>query len=158
MPATPEMPTQENSSVRSTFSMSRCEIMLPAVARRSPAMTTPSRHEAATIVVPCGSAAATAAAAGPPESPAPGSSPGAAEARKSLKDEVPALRYAAGRCLSWESETTRFLPVVRLSIWTRPYCAAGGDSGTGAPQRWPPRRGQLRPAGLTWRYSPPFCT
>ena len=54
MPATPEMPTQENSSLRNTFSMSRCEIMLPAVARRSPAMTTPPLHAAATIVVPCG--------------------------------------------------------------------------------------------------------
>ena len=57
MPATPAMPAQENSSLRNTFSMSRCEIMLPAVARRSPAITTPPSQMAATMVVPCGMSA-----------------------------------------------------------------------------------------------------
>ena len=45
---------QEYSSLRKTFSMSRWAIMLPAVARRSPAITTPPAKAAATIVVPCG--------------------------------------------------------------------------------------------------------
>ena len=52
---------QENSSLRYTFSMSRCAIMFPAVARRSPAMTTPPLNAAATIVVPCGMSLAIAA-------------------------------------------------------------------------------------------------
>ena len=54
MPAAPAMPTAEYESVMNTFSMSRWAIMLPAVARRSPAMTTPSRNTSATIVVACG--------------------------------------------------------------------------------------------------------
>ncbi len=37
----PAMPTQEYSSAGNTFSMSRCAMTLPIVARRSPAMTTP---------------------------------------------------------------------------------------------------------------------
>ena len=44
----------ENSSAGKTFSMSRWAMMLPIVARRSPAMTTPPGKVAATIVVPCG--------------------------------------------------------------------------------------------------------
>ena len=44
----------ENSSAGNTFSMSRWAIMLPIVARRSPAITTPPGNVAATIVVPCG--------------------------------------------------------------------------------------------------------
>ena len=97
IPATPAMPTAEKSSLRSTFSMSRWEIMFPAVARRSPAITTPSRLTAATIVVPCGMSA-------PPPPPLSaalvlaGSSPGAATLRKSENDDVPALRYGAGSC------------------------------------------------------------
>ena len=95
MPATPAMPTQENSSARNTFSMSRWEIMLPAVARRSPAITTPPLNAAAVIVVACGRLAARSrpAATDAPEGgraePAPGSSPGAAPARKSANDDVP---------------------------------------------------------------------
>ena len=50
----PAMPTAENSSAGKTFSMSRWAMMLPIVARRSPAMTTPPGNVAATIVVPCG--------------------------------------------------------------------------------------------------------
>ena len=48
------MPTAENSSAGKTFSMSRWAMMLPIVARRSPAITTPPAKVAATIVVPCG--------------------------------------------------------------------------------------------------------
>ena len=44
----------ENSSLRKTFSTSRFAIMLPAVARRSPASTTPPSQTAATMVVACG--------------------------------------------------------------------------------------------------------
>ena len=50
----PAMPTTENSSAGKTFSMSRWAMMLPIVARRSPAITTPPGNVAATIVVPCG--------------------------------------------------------------------------------------------------------
>ena len=76
MPATPAMPTQENSSLRNTFSMSRWEIMLPAVARRSPAMTTPPSQTAATIVVPCGSSWPPALAPAPAAAvTAPGTDP-----------------------------------------------------------------------------------
>ena len=54
----PAMPTQENSSAGKTFSMSRWAMMLPIVARRSPAITTPPGNVAATIVVPCGARSA----------------------------------------------------------------------------------------------------
>jgi hypothetical protein len=54
MPADPAIPTAENESVMNTFSMSRWAIMLPIVARRSPAMTTPPAKVSATMVVPCG--------------------------------------------------------------------------------------------------------
>ena len=53
------------------------------VARRSPAMMTPSAYWAATIVVACGSVASVAA------SGRTGSSSGAAEARKSVNDDDP---------------------------------------------------------------------
>ena len=52
------MPTQEYSSVGKTFSMSRCAMTLPIVARRSPAITTPSWKVAATMVVACGDSSA----------------------------------------------------------------------------------------------------
>ena len=93
----------ENSSLRNTLSMSRCMIMFPAVARRSPAMTTPPLQAAATIVVPCGRSranepgAAASGTAAPAAGPgARGSRSGAAAARKSANDEVPALRYGPG--------------------------------------------------------------
>src|SRR6266700_753678 len=107
--------------------------MLPAVARRSPAMTTPSANAAATIVVPCGSPAASAPDAGPRDSPAPGSSPGAAEARKSLNDEVPAPRYVAGNRPPWESGTTRILPVVRVVSGSDPTADATAAARVPAP-------------------------
>src|SRR5579875_1745614 len=50
----PATPTAEYSSLRNTFSTSRLAIMLPAVALRSPARTTPWSQDTATIVVPCG--------------------------------------------------------------------------------------------------------
>ena len=56
--------------------MSRCAIMLPAVALRSPAITTPPSHAAATIVVPCGRSAS-GPLAGRPDVPWPGSMLGA---------------------------------------------------------------------------------
>src|SRR5215470_5791381 len=81
----------ENSSLRKTFSTSRFAIMFPAVARRSPASTTPPWATAATIVVAWGrSRRAWPGAAGSPTGPGtdpPGSSPGECEARKSVKDE-----------------------------------------------------------------------
>ena len=92
----PAIPTQLYSSAEKTFSMSRWAMMLPIVARRSPAITTPPSKVAATIVVPCGA-----------RSPAcwlgwerrDGSSSGAWAARKSAKDDEPGVMYAAGsRC------------------------------------------------------------
>src|ERR1700678_1501742 len=59
--------------------------MLPAVARRSPARTTPPSHTIAMMVVPCGRSRATSL--GAPRTGEPGSSPGACDERKSLKDE-----------------------------------------------------------------------
>jgi hypothetical protein len=88
------MATAENSSLRKTFSMSRWAIMFPAVARRSPAMITPSAQTAATIVVPCGRSGPPAA--GPARAAArPGSRSGAAMPRKSVNDDVPAVRNGA---------------------------------------------------------------
>ncbi len=52
------MPTAEYVSVMNTFSMSRWAITLPAVARRSPAITTPPSKTSATIVVPWGTSSA----------------------------------------------------------------------------------------------------
>jgi hypothetical protein len=46
------MPTTELSSATKTFSMSCWAMTLPMVARRSPAMTTPSDVRSATMVVP----------------------------------------------------------------------------------------------------------
>src|SRR6185312_560089 len=106
-PATPAMPTQEKSSLRNTFSMSRWAIMLPAVERRSPAMITPPSNSMATIVVPCGRSPGTCAAV----PLAPGSRSGADVVRKSAKDEVPTLRHAAVNCPPRYSAPTRFLPV-----------------------------------------------
>ena len=60
MPAVPAMPIAECESATKTFSMSRWAMMLPMVARRSPAITTPSAQVSATMVVPCGTAAADA--------------------------------------------------------------------------------------------------
>ena len=67
----------ENSSVRKTFSTSRLAIMLPAVDRRSPAMTTPSSQTAVTIVVACGRSGSTPPAADAARTELPGSRSGA---------------------------------------------------------------------------------
>ncbi len=90
MPAVPAMPTAECVSVMNTFSMSRWAITLPGVARRSPAITTPSANVSATIVVPCGTSSASAplntvagVAAGGTR---PGSRCGAAAATKSVNE------------------------------------------------------------------------
>src|SRR5690242_9793326 len=93
MPAVPAMPTAENSSAGKTFSMSRWAMMLPIVARRSPAITTPLGNVAATIVVPCGASVVTALGRC---SRRPGSNSGDAIAKKSANDEMPGVRNAAG--------------------------------------------------------------
>src|SRR5271170_3895348 len=79
----------ENSSLRKTFSTSRLAIMLPAVARRSPASTTPWWQIAATIVVACGRSRSAGESAAPPgvKGTRPGSRSGELEARKSANDE-----------------------------------------------------------------------
>ncbi len=64
MPAVPAIPTAEYSSAAKTFSMSRLAMMLPMVARRSPAITTPPSKVAETIVVPCGASNAPPAGSG----------------------------------------------------------------------------------------------
>ena len=93
MPAVPAMPTSEYGVGGCTFSMSRLAIRLPMVARRSPAITTPSAYVIATMVVACGGdvgAQRPAAAAG---------GRAAARARpalrKSVKEDVPALVNAS---------------------------------------------------------------
>jgi len=48
------MPMTEYSSATKTFSMSCWAMRLPIVARRSPAITTPSAVRSATMVVPWG--------------------------------------------------------------------------------------------------------
>ena len=63
-------------------------MMLPIVARRSPAITTPSAQVNATIVVPWDSSGGAVAP--------PGSRCGSAVARNSVNDPVPGRRYAAG--------------------------------------------------------------
>ena len=75
------MPTHEYSSAGKTFSMSRWAMMLPIVARRSPAITTPPANVSATIVVPC----AISRGAEPVIEAArlPGSRSGACDVRKS---------------------------------------------------------------------------
>jgi len=52
-PAAPAKAMPECSSAGNTFSMRRLAIAKPAVARRSPASTTPSAERMATTVVPC---------------------------------------------------------------------------------------------------------
>ena len=64
------------------------------VARRSPAITTPSAAAIATIVVACG---ARSAAMPGGSGRRPGSSSGATRLRKSVKEDVPALVNTSGR-------------------------------------------------------------
>src|SRR5215831_12045009 len=114
------MPIAENSSLRNTFSTSRLAIMLPAVERRSPAITTPRSQAAATIVVACGRFLITSL---PPPGPPPGSGPagsefnprkpgsrsGAYEARKSVNDGIRAAMNAPG-CRAVPSKYPLTLP------------------------------------------------
>ena len=51
-PAAPAMATPDQRSAGNTFSIDRWLMRLPRVARRSPAMTTPSAVRMATTVVP----------------------------------------------------------------------------------------------------------
>src|SRR5437763_4059523 len=96
MPAEPAMPTQEYSSAWKTFSMSRCAMTLPIVARRAPAMTTPVVCTTATIVVPCG-ASIVGFMPGGVSRRRPGSRSGRWEARKSAKELLPGAKKAPGR-------------------------------------------------------------
>src|SRR4051794_8583249 len=57
-PAAPAMATPDQRSAGNTFSMDRWLMKFPEVARRSPAITTPSAYRTATTVVPCGIAPA----------------------------------------------------------------------------------------------------
>src|SRR3954469_16215968 len=120
MPAVPAIPTQENSSAGKTFSMSRWAMMLPIVARRSPAMMTPPGKVAATIVVPCG---ARSAALPSGSERRLGSRSGACSARKSENDEEPGARNAGPSRLSraslnvysppfWMNDLTKSSPFV----------------------------------------------
>lgn len=115
-PAVPAMPTAEYSSAGKTFSMSRCAIMLPIVARRSPARTTPPGKVAATIVVPCGASMAPFMGG---VCRLPGSIPGAWSDRKSMKEDDPGVRKAAGRRpVLRVLASTRFPPRMRLhALW-----------------------------------------
>src|SRR6478609_5588395 len=92
MPAVPAMPTAEYSSPAKTFSMSRLAMMLPMVARRSPAITTPPSNVAVTMVVPWGASSELPGGRLRPD----GSRWGAWAPMNSVKDEEPAARYAAG--------------------------------------------------------------
>ena len=85
----PAIPTQEYSSVGKTFSMSRWAMMLPMVARLSPAITTPLANVTATIVVACG--ARSAALPGGSERRV-GSRSGATAPRNSANEDVPGVR------------------------------------------------------------------
>ena len=88
------MPTAEWVSVTKTFSMSRWAMILPIVARRSPAITTPFWQVTATIVVPCGTVMG--AAGDNAAAPCPGSRWGSAAVRNSVNDPLPGRMYAAG--------------------------------------------------------------
>ena len=96
MPATPEIPTQEKSSLRNTFSMSRWAIMFPAV--DAPV----ARHEHAAVEVHGDDRGPVRQVPGglPGRAARAGQQAGAATARKSAKDEVPTLRHAAVNCAS----------------------------------------------------------
>src|SRR5215213_1341421 len=85
--------------------MSRWAMMLPIVARRSPAITTPPGKVAATIVVPCG---ARSAALPSGRERRLGSSSGACSVRNSANDEEPGRRNAGPR----RGSLTRLLPAL----------------------------------------------
>ena len=97
--ATPAIPIAEYSSARNTFSTSRFEIMLPAVARRSPAITTPRSETTVTIVVACGRPLITSVATSELPASGPrsrtGSMPGSYEERKCVNDGMRAAMNAA---------------------------------------------------------------
>ena len=89
MPAEPAIATAECRSAGKTFSMAWWAMMLPAVARRSPAMMTPSAIRIATTVVPCGTCnprSPTPAPAIPP--PAAATTPAALSAAVSGRSAV----------------------------------------------------------------------
>lgn len=125
-PAVPAIPTAEYSSAGNTFSMSRCAIMFPMVARRSPASTTPPGKEAATIVVPCGASIAPFSGG---RFRLPGSIEGDWSDRKSMNEDEPGVRKAAGR-----------RPVLRVLASTR--FPPG--------MRWPCARSQDHPPTCRW--------
>src|SRR4051794_26782629 len=115
MPAVPAKAIAEYSSARKTFSMSRCAITLPAVALRSPAITTPPGNVTATIVVPCGKCSPAGVAAG--TSRFPGSMPGEYDDRNSVNDEGPWLMNAPGSRPGTEPcDVTRLLPLAAGAV------------------------------------------
>src|SRR5687767_4539222 len=103
------MPTQLYSSAGKTFWMSRWAMMLPIVARRSPAIITPPGYVAATIVVPCG-ARSPALPCGTARDE--GSSWGDWLPTNSANDEVPGVRNASGRREPWPGMLTGSLPAL----------------------------------------------
>src|SRR5690606_39055175 len=173
MPAVPAIAIAENSSARNTFSMSRCAITCPAVARRSPATTTPPGKVTATIVVPCASSSPARDDAGRVR-PA-GSDPGEYAPRNSVNDAMSGLANNPGRrpvCDSWDATRLpslhhgrRLLDYLHRRGRVRPYCSrsparmprlprpsqptANRGPWTGAPPRSPrtPPPGRLRQGG-----------
>jgi hypothetical protein len=81
--AAPAIATPEKSSAGNTFSMRRLAIVNPAVARRSPAITTPPAKRIASTVVPC---VTSIGCVPPPVAPAPGSWCGATCRSRPAKD------------------------------------------------------------------------
>src|SRR4051794_26649288 len=104
--------------------MSRCAITFPAVARRSPAITTPPGKLTATIVVPCGISSPTGDAG---TARRPGSNSGEYTPRNSVNEDVSGLVNSPGRrpvCESWDA--TR-LPSLHQAPVTLAYPTGADD-------------------------------
>src|SRR5579875_1078061 len=105
--------------------MSRWAIRLPAVARRSPAMTTPSGYRTATIVVPCGTAA--------PSPSRPGNRSGEAAATNSVNEDEPGIvAYRRMPCTGSVPARWKFT----LRPYRRAAVPAAGWSGEGGLVLW----------------------
>src|SRR3954453_9562830 len=130
MPAAPAMPMTDQESAAYTFSMSRLEIRLPMVARRSPPIRTPPSYVAATMVVACGGRSPTGRAG---SARRPGSRSGAVEPRKSVNDEPTRSRYAGGNPLRPADDSFTHPPLspqeVRGLDCTDPSAGAPADVG-----------------------------
>src|SRR3569833_2470374 len=116
MPAVPAIALAEYSSARKTFSMSRWAMTLPAVARRSPPITTPPGNVTATIVEPRGKCSL-AGTAHVGSTRLPGSMFGECTDRNSVNDEGLWLANAPGRRPGAEPcDVTRLLPLTADAI------------------------------------------